>query len=129
LYAGIVSEILEENYEPEFNTRNIISILDVAPIITKDQFSLWEWLASYYMCTIGEVMNVALPSGLKLSSETTVVLEKDLSWDHIKLTDDEYLVLEALEIQGELSIGNIQEILDKKTVYPVISHKSYWIKG
>jgi primosomal protein N' (replication factor Y) len=120
VYAGIVVDMMDGTYVPEFSTRSILSVLDESPVITEDQFALWQWIASYYMCTVGEVMNVALPSGLKLSSETVVSLESGMEWDHVPLSDDEYLVVEALEIQKELRIGNIQEILDKKTVYPVI---------
>lgn len=120
IYAGLVVEMMDSEHEPEFSTRPIISVLDDAPVITEAQFGLWEWIASYYMCKLGEVMNVALPSGLKLSSETVVSLESGMQWEHVPLSDDEYMVVEALEIQKELRIGTIQEILDKKTVYPVI---------
>ena len=120
LYAGLVIEVLDENAKPDFATRPVISVLDDEAILSERQYELWQWIAGYYMCTIGEVMNVALPSGLKLASETILVLEPDVRYGHLDLSDDEYLVVEALEIQGELTIGTVQEILNKKTVYPVI---------
>jgi primosomal protein N' (replication factor Y) len=120
LYAGIIVEMMEEGYQPQFSTKSILAVLDEQPVITADQYVLWQWIASYYMCTIGEVMNVALPSGLKLSSETRISLEKGMQWEHMALSDDEYMVVEALEMQNELTIEMIRDILDKKTVYPVI---------
>lgn len=44
--------------------RDIIDILDTDPIITPEQFHLWEWIAAYYMCTLGEVMAAGLPAGI-----------------------------------------------------------------
>ena len=120
LYAGLVVELMDPDHEPEYSTRNILSVLDSEPIITADQFELWQWMSDYYLCTLGEVMNVALPGGLKLSSETIVVMEEGIAWEHLDMSDDEYLVIEALEMQKELKIETIREILDKKTVYPVI---------
>ena len=120
LYAGLVVELLDGAHQPEFKTRPVFSVLDDEPILTEQQYDLWQWIAGYYMCTIGEVMNVALPSGLKLSSETILSLEQGVLYDHLELSDDEFMIVEALEIQGELSIGTIREILNKKTVYPIV---------
>jgi primosomal protein N' (replication factor Y) len=120
LYAGLVVEMHGQDYEPEFATKSILSVLDEEAVITQKQYELWQWIAEYYLCTIGEVMRVALPSGLKLSSETIVALESGVQWEHLSLSDDEFMVVEALEIQEELSIDTIKDILDKKTVYPVI---------
>lgn len=120
LYAGLVVEMFGEDFKPEFSTKAILSVLDEDAVITQKQYELWQWIADYYLCTIGEVMRVALPSGLKLSSETIVALESGVQWEHLSLSDDEFLVVQALEIQEELSIETIKDILDKKTVYPVI---------
>lgn len=120
LYSGIVSSEIQES---EFKTglKKIVSVLDKIPIINRDQFAFWKWIADYYVCTIGEVMLVALPGGLKLYSETKIIATVDLDEIDTDMSDDEYMVLQALSIQGELSIFNIQEILNKKSVYPVIN--------
>ena len=82
-------------------------------------WEFWQWLSAYYCCTIGEVMNAALPSGLKLDSETQVILHPSFDGNMDDLTDKEYLIYEALTIQEELSIEQVQKILNIKTVRPM----------
>lgn len=118
LYSGLV--ISTHNERPVTKTKNIISVLDTIPLINLQTAQFWEWMAGYYCAHLGEVMNVALPSGLKLASESRFMLNKGVSVDHLNLSDDEFLVTEAMTIQQELSVETIQDILDKKTVYPVI---------
>ncbi len=120
LYAGVVKEIISE--APEYKTKPIISIIDDSPIITNQQLKLWQWISSYYCCTLGEVMNASLPSGLKLASETKILLGPTYNenLDAEYLTDDEYLIAEALTLQHELKIEDVKKILNKKTIYPVI---------
>lgn len=120
LYSGIVCTEIR-GIVPETKLRNIVSVLDDTAIIDQKQYELWKWIAEYYCCTIGEVMTVALPGGLKLYSETKIVPVIDGEEVPIEeLSDDEYMVLEAIQMQGELSIDNIREILNKKSIYPVI---------
>ncbi len=120
-YSGIITEIMDDDYTPEYSVKNIITILDKTPVIDPQHYQFWKWIAGYYLCTTGEVMNVALPSGLKMSSETIIELISDVEINHIDLTDDEYMIYEALNIQNELTLKEIQNILDKKTVLPVIN--------
>ena len=117
-YSGLVVEI--KNEKPDYPTKDIISIIDELPLIDEFHYRMWNWIAEYYMCTVGQVMNVALPSGLKMSSETILGLMTQEEVDHIDLNDDEYMVYEALRIQNNLNLKNIRDILDKKTVFPVI---------
>ena len=126
LYSGLIVEI-RENLELDYKTKDIRNVLDELPIITDKQYKFWKWLAEYYACTIGEVMLVALPSGLKLTSETRIVLQDNIDFYQQELSDEEFLVSEAIEIQNELTIEQIRGILGKKTVYPVI--KSLMEKG
>jgi primosomal protein N' (replication factor Y) (superfamily II helicase) len=123
LYSGIILSI--HRNKPAIKFKNIISVLDKAPIIEPLQITFWSWLAEYYCADLGAVMNVALPNGLKLASETKLLINLDSGWEDLELSDDEYLVSEALSIQNELTIAQIQDILDKKTVYPVIKELLY----
>lgn len=118
LYSGIVAEIHQST--PEYKTRQIISVIDYEPVITREQYEVWQWIAEYYCCTIGEVMGVALPSGLKLTSETSLVLSPSYDGKRSVKIDKEYLITEALFHQHELKISQIQELLNQKTVYPLI---------
>lgn len=119
-YAGIIKKMFSEK-PAAFNPKPILSILDEAPIIYPAQLALWEWMANYYMCTEGEVMQAAIPSHLKISSESIFIYNEDQLIDAQKLSDSEYIVSEALQIKKELSISEIQKILDKKSVYPIIN--------
>ena len=96
-------------------------MLDVEPVVFDQQLKLWEWMASYYMCSEGEVMAAALPAHFKLSSETIVVFNDEFGDDFSTLDHDEYLVGEALLLKKGLQLTEVQEILDSSHVYPVIS--------
>ena len=100
IYSGIV-KCIHSNKPDLYAVKPIRSLLDTEPIVTPAQLQLWEWMASYYMCTEGEVMNAALPAHLKLESETYLVLNEDAEADKHTLTDDEFLVMEALEIRHQ----------------------------
>ncbi|MEZ2335502.1 primosomal protein N' [Mucilaginibacter sp. RCC_168] len=119
LYTAIVKEIstlAPEKYEAKY----IIEILDDQPVVTPHQLNFWQWLADYYMCNIGEVMNAALPAALKLASETRIVLNKEYDIDRSTLHDKEFLIVEALDIQPELTVSDIAKLLGQKTVMPIL---------
>jgi primosomal protein N' (replication factor Y) len=78
-------------------------------------------MASYYMCSEGEVMAAALPAHFKLSSETVIVYNEEYGDDFSELDHDEYLVAEALLLKKQLRISEIQDVLDSSHVYPVIN--------
>jgi primosomal protein N' (replication factor Y) len=118
-YAGVIKRLHTE--KPEiYETKDILNILDVEPIIFKEQLKLWEWIARYYMCSEGEVMAAALPAHFKLSSETVLVFNEEFGEDFSPLDHDEYLVAEALLLKKELKLAEVQQILDISHVYPVI---------
>lgn len=119
LYAALIVELTDE--KPDHPTKPILQVIDNEAIITQEQYRLWQWIASYYTCTLGEVMNAALPTNMKLSSETSVVLNPEHNQDFSHLDDKEYLVAEALTLQKELTIEQIQKILNQKTVYPIVN--------
>jgi len=119
-YAGIVKNIFKEK-PAAFNPKPILSVLDEAPIVYPEQLALWEWMAQYYMCTEGEVMQAAVPSHLKITSESVFIYNEDQAIDNHQLSDTEYIISEALQIKKELSLTEIQKLLDRKSVYPVIN--------
>lgn len=118
LYSGIV-ESIHENPPKVYQAKYIDSILDDFPIVNSFQFKFWRWISEYYLCTIGEVMNAALPTGLKLVSKTKIVLNS-IEYDVKSLSDKEYLIVEALEVRSLLEMSDVEKILDIKTVYPII---------
>ncbi|MBW8685139.1 replication restart helicase PriA [Chitinophaga rhizophila] len=118
-YAGIVKAI-HEQAPADYRTKPLLDMLDKDPVVYPTQLSFWQWLASYYMCSEGEVLNAALPAHLKLSSETLLLFNDAYGDDFSDLGDDEYLVAEALNIRKELRIEEVQLILDKSDVYSTI---------
>ncbi len=103
-------------YEP----KDIHTIIDEQPIVTKIQIEFWQWIAQYYMCSLGEVYKAALPSAFLLESETILSLNRDLVVDLRSLSDDEFLLYEAFEQQPILRFDEVQNILNKKKVFGVI---------
>lgn len=120
IYTGIVYKVHKEA-PLAYEAKEIHQILDDSPIVNQNQFELWQWMASYYMCTLGDVMRAALPNAFILESETVIRLNTDKIINEIDLKDDEFLVYEALQHQSSLKIHDISNILDKKTVLPVIN--------
>ncbi len=118
-YAGIVKKIHTDK-PSSFEPRPIQNVLDTEPLITLHQLRLWQWMAQYYMCSEGEVMQAALPSHLKLSSETIVVWNEMHNEDFSALDNREYIVAEALSIRKQLNLSEVQLLLDTHQVYPVI---------
>jgi len=119
LYSAIVYKIHNEAPQ-KYLAKDIHMILDEKPVVRETQLKFWDWIRSYYLCHPGDVMSAALPSGLKLSSETQVLLQSESPIDTSKLSDDAFLIYEALEINQVLSLDEISKILDRKTIYPVI---------
>lgn len=119
IYTAIVQQV-HASAPVGYETKSIDHILDQVPVITSHQIKHWEWMASYYMCSLGEVIKAALPSSFLLESETIVKLVADVVVNEELLTDDEFLVYEALQHQSTLHINAVRSILDKKNVVSVI---------
>ena len=121
LYSGLVIEV-HKNPPTSVKPKPILAIIDTTAIIKQDHLTLWKWMASYYCCTLGEVMSAALPAGLKLNSETSLMLSPVFDGNFEFLSDKEYLIAEALTIQKEITVADVQKILEQKTVSNII-HK------
>lgn len=119
IYTALVIEI-HQNKPTLYEAKEIHQILDEKPIVTEIQIAHWQWIASYYMCAIGDVYRGAMPSALLLESETIISQKTDLLVDVSLLSDDEFLVYEALQQQSSLKVQDIISILNKKNIFPVI---------
>ncbi|HYK77936.1 MAG TPA: primosomal protein N' [Daejeonella sp.] len=126
IYTAIVLKITEAApvlYEAKY----LLDVLDEEPIVNEAQINLWKWISEYYLCNLGEVMQAALPAALKLASETRVTLMPDAEFDKALLSDKEFLIIDALDLQPELRISDITKLLGQKTVFPLL--KSLFEKG
>lgn len=119
-YAGIIKKLHSEK-PALFEPKDILNVLDAEPVVFEEQLKLWEWMASYYMCSEGEVMAAALPAHFKLSSETILLFNEEYGDDFSDLDHDEYVVAEALLIKKQLTLGEVQQLLDSSHTYPVIN--------
>ncbi|MCC7466516.1 MAG: primosomal protein N' [Saprospiraceae bacterium] len=117
-YSGLVERV--HHQAPDYEVKPILSVLDEVTVVTPQQFRLWDWMADYYCCTLGEVMSAALPGHLKLTSETRLVFNDQYGDNFSDLDDEEYLIAEGLHIQQEIVVEDARKILNKKTVFPVI---------
>jgi primosomal protein N' (replication factor Y) len=119
IYTAIVANI--HNTKPlVYEAKEIHQILDETPVVLESQLKFWTWISSYYMCTMGDVMRASLPSAFLLESETLITRKEDAFTEFSNLSDDEYLVFEALQHQSTLKIQELASILNKKNVLPVI---------
>lgn len=118
VYTALVVE-KHTNSPVLYEAKEISQIIDEVPIVNKIQLKHWQWIASYYMCSIGEVFKSALPTGLILESETMISSSHTES-DKTITTDEEFLVLEALENKSSITISEISQILNKKNVIPIV---------
>jgi primosomal protein N' (replication factor Y) len=103
-----------------YAAKYIIDVIDEFPVVNISQFKFWNWMTSYYMCNEGEIMTAALPTGLKLASETIIVLKEDVDLEAATISEKEQLVLTFLKKQEKLTIAEISKILGQKTVIPLV---------
>lgn len=119
IFAALIRTIhqqIPKDYTPKY----ILDVLDDKPIVNEKQFAFWDWIHTYYMCNLGEVMSAALPSALKLASESKIALNDGFAYDVKQLNDAEYLITEALGIQPKLSITEVTKIVGFQKVIPLI---------
>ena len=122
LTTGIIQSI--HTQAPKlYEAKYLIEILDITkPSINAKQFALWNWVSDYYLAKLGEVMNIALPAALKLSSETAIYLNPAITVDKSALNDQEYLIVEALEMQEKLSLNDLIKIVEQQRIMPIIKN-------
>lgn len=119
MYTALVIDI-HQNEPSLYDAKEIHQILDEKPIATEIQIKHWLWIATYYMCGIGDVYRGAFPSGLLLESETVISHKVDVDVDQNELSDEEFLVYEALQQQSSLKVQEIISILNKKNIFPIL---------
>ncbi|MBR1803285.1 MAG: primosomal protein N', partial [Muribaculaceae bacterium] len=116
IYTGIVDSI--HDLAPQgYEVKELLSVLDATPIVRHPQLKFWEWMASYYLCSMGEVYKAAIPSGLKVESETFISPNPDFEEDpDHRLSDRERVVLDFTAQLGRVQIADIATATGFKTV-------------
>ncbi len=122
-YSGIIAAI-HQNSPPDYTAKYIDSVIDESPVVIENQLKLWDWIAFYYMCGPGEVMNAALPSALKLSSVSNIQLNSEFNFEeseHGFFNDKEHQIIDALHLSDTMSFEDVVALLKIKTVHPIIN--------
>ncbi len=107
IYTGIVVSVHERKPEG-YAVKKVMELLDVAPVLLPVQLDFWKWIADYYLCAMGDVYKAALPSGMKLESESKVVLNEDYEGGAV-LSEREQQVVNPLGNGKELTVLQIQK--------------------
>jgi primosomal protein N' (replication factor Y) len=119
MYTGLVYNI-HQTAPNLYEAKEIHQILDETPLVNELQLKHWQWISSYYMCSLGDVYRASLPSAFLLESET-IIYKNDAFTEDATLADDEFLIFEALQHQSQLTIHQVADILGKKKVMPIVN--------
>lgn len=117
ILSGIVSKI-HQNPPETYEIKDILEVLDDFSIANSFQLDLWNWMAEYYMCSLGEVYKAALPSGLKLESETILTYNPEID-EIVKLTGTEEKIFRFLNNNKKANLHEISSALDNVNI---VSH-------
>ena len=115
----------------EFEVKDVTALLDARPILLPNQFKLWKWISDYYLCTLGDVYKAALPSGLKLESETMVMLNPDFEAE-APLPEREQKLLDLLSVHPEQSVTRLEKDSGFRNtlllVKSLLDREAIWVK-
>ncbi|KAA6343837.1 Primosomal protein N' [termite gut metagenome] len=117
-YTAIVCGV-HEYVSTEYEIKEISAILDTSPILLPAQFEFWQWLADYYLCTQGDIYKAAIPSGLKLESETVIVYNPDFETEE-QLSANEQEVFHSLRKETEQPVTKLQKESGIKNILTVV---------
>ena len=118
LYTGIILDLFDRK-PVGYVIKPIYALLDESPILIGPQLDFWRWIASYYLCFFGEVMKAALPSGLKLESETLVTLADGFKAD-VPMKDLEIRMIDALIPGKPTSLLDLSKNSGIANILPVV---------
>ena len=116
-YSAIVVRL--HDTPPSYNTKEATELLDSSPVVTPAQLKLWAWIADYYLCTIGDVYKAALPSGMKLESESCVMYNEEFIADD-SLNPAEEKIIRELEEETTQTLSALQKRTGIRNILPVI---------
>ncbi len=118
IYTAVVLRLHED--APGFDTKDVMELLDEAPILLPDQLAQWQWISEYYLCALGDVFKAALPSGLKLENE--MVVEANPDYEFPKQPGETIrTIMDALNEGKGMKISALQRIVKiKSSVLPIV---------
>lgn len=119
IYTGIIAK-LHDQPPKVYEAKLILDLMDDHPIVNSYQMQLFEWMADYYMCYLGEVIHAGLPSGLKLSSESRIQLNPHKELDEEDFNELELITINQLKTKGFLTYEELAQLINRKGVSKLI---------
>ena len=120
IYTALVTEVHDRKPDQQ-DVKDIIEVIDNKALIDSMQLSFWQWLSGYYLCSIGAVVNAALPGALKLQSESRVVAAgKEVN--EMILDEKEQIILEALHRKQSMTIKDATDLVGDKKSIPLVKN-------
>ncbi len=118
IYTGIVKRI-HSTAPKDYEVKNIFACLDEFPVVNDFQLAFWDWISDYYQSSLGDVYKAAIPSGLKLESQTKISYRKDFKIDtHLSKTEEQ--ILNVLRNSKDVSIQTLNQATGLKNVLPQV---------
>ena len=117
-YAAIVVRVLE--ISEDTGLKPLLTVLDERPVVNENQLLLWSWMSKYYMAPIGDIMSAALPPGLKLSSQSVVVLYPEVIPNEEEMNDTLFTLYEALRNNEKLTLDEVRSLCGTKNPMPLV---------
>ena len=121
LYTAIVFKKYE-NKTVDFKVKKIDSFINEKPIVNTKQLLFWQWVSKYYLCSIGDVMNAALPSSLKLASESKFLISPEFDGDVSLFENLELEIINLFINSSEISLSTLTKKINKKIPYSIVNN-------
>ena len=119
-YSGLIINIHADN-PTSYPCKMVEEVLDVFPLLEEKHLQFWKWMSQYYLSPLGLVMNQAFPSALKLASKTILLPNPDFDAEsEHELSDQEFLLLEAIQIRGKIDLDEAAKIIRKRSAFGVV---------
>lgn len=119
MYTAIVSIVHTHKPDLLYEIKEIICILDESPVLRYPQLKFWDWMGAYYQAYQGDIFQAAVPTGLKIESETQVCINPDFETEY-KLTDKEIRILDALSDGKPVNVKELSKISEINNLLPTL---------
>jgi primosomal protein N' (replication factor Y) len=111
-YAALVTRLHDE--KPACQTKDILAVLEEEAMLMPNQLKLWQWVAEYYMCTLGEVYKAAIPSGLK--EKDGVVRYSPRTIDYVRISREYFDAFKLNAVLSTMKSAPKQQLLMLKYI-------------
>ncbi|MBR1889649.1 MAG: primosomal protein N' [Alloprevotella sp.] len=119
VYGGIVTGLSDDSKMSPASLYDILQLLDTTPLISQEQIKFWQWIAQYYMCSVGSVMTAALPAGLRLEGDVKIKKNADFT-DLSALSEQERLLWNLLSADEAVRLNALPKPWNVHTALPLV---------